>query len=328
MDTSPHRSDFVNVNGIRLHYLDWGGSGPALLFLAGLGTTAHIFDQFAPRFVDKFHVLALTRRGHGESDYPDTGYDLNTLIEDIRQFLDALQIDRVILVGHSMAGIELSHFAVLYPQRVLKLVYLDAAYDRTTPAFKAMQAKNPLPGIQPLGVNDDHYTIEDYIAANKRASPALAAIWSEVMDVEVLHSVTITPDGKVVDKMSDAIGATLHETIVHYVPEDAQIHAPVLSFFALTNSAIFLADFMSAEQQAQVIEFFDTVRTPWLRAWIEEYRRRVPQARVIEIPNGHHLCFIPQADFVFDEMRKFLLEEELDNRTQAGHSTILEAVPE
>lgn len=309
MDTSPHRSDFVNVNGIRLHYLDWGGDGPVLLFLAGLGTTAHIFDQFAPRFIDKFHVLALTRRGHGESDYPDTGYDLDTLIEDIRHFLDALKIEHAILAGHSMAGIELSHFAVVYPQRVLKLVYLDAAYDRTSPAFKAMQAKNPLSGIQPPDANDDHYNLEDYIAANKRASPALAAIWNEVMEVEVRQSVTINPEGKIVDKMSDAIGAALHETIVHYAPEDTQIRAPVLSFFALTEGAAHLADFMSVEQQAQVIEFFETVRAPWLRAWIEEYRRRVPHARVIEIPNGHHMCFIQQADIVAEEMRRFVIEE-------------------
>src|SRR5512147_2900902 len=124
MDSSPHHSDFVTVNdGTRLHYLDWGGGGPALLFLAGLGSTAHIFDRFAPRFVDQFHVLALTRRGHGESDYPDTGYDIDTLTEDIRQFMDALKIDQAILVGHSMASVELSHFTAVYPQRVLKLVY-------------------------------------------------------------------------------------------------------------------------------------------------------------------------------------------------------------
>ncbi len=49
MDTSPHKSDFVNVNNIRLHYLDWGGNGPLLLFLAGVGNNAHIFDGFAPR---------------------------------------------------------------------------------------------------------------------------------------------------------------------------------------------------------------------------------------------------------------------------------------
>lgn len=93
MDTSSYKSDFVNVNCIRLHYLDWGGNGPVLLFLTGMGCSAHIFDRFAQRFIDKFRVLALDRRGHGDSDYPETGYDADTLTEDLRQFLDALKID-------------------------------------------------------------------------------------------------------------------------------------------------------------------------------------------------------------------------------------------
>ena len=147
MDSSPHKSGFVTVNAIRLHYLDWGGSGPALLFLAGLGCNAHIYDRFAPRFTDRFHALALTRRGHGDSDYPETGYDIDTLTEDIRQFLDHLQIDKAILVGHSLAGIELSHFAALYSERVSALVYLDAAYYRNTDECKAMQAQNPMKDI-------------------------------------------------------------------------------------------------------------------------------------------------------------------------------------
>jgi pimeloyl-ACP methyl ester carboxylesterase len=137
MDTSPHKSDFVKVNEIRLHYLDWGGSGQVLLFLAGLGCNAHIYDRIAPRFIDQFHALALTRRGHGESDYPETGYDIDTLADDIRQFMDILKIDQAVLIGHSLAGIELSHFAALYPERVVKLVYLDAAYYRNSDEYKA-----------------------------------------------------------------------------------------------------------------------------------------------------------------------------------------------
>lgn len=107
------------MNRINLHYLDWGGSGDALLFLAGMGCNAHNFDDFAPRFANTFHVMALTRRGHGESDHPETGYDVDTLTEDLRQFLDALGIENVVLAGHSMASVELSHFSALYPKRVL-----------------------------------------------------------------------------------------------------------------------------------------------------------------------------------------------------------------
>src|SRR5215216_4138757 len=73
LDTSPHKSDFVNVNGVRLHYLDWGGKGKVILFLTGLGNSAHIFDDLAPQFTDQFRVFGMTRRGHGQSDKPEAG---------------------------------------------------------------------------------------------------------------------------------------------------------------------------------------------------------------------------------------------------------------
>src|SRR2546426_2960258 len=130
-DKSPHKTEFIKVNTVRLHYVDWGGKGVSLLFLHGLGDTPHIFDDLAPKFTNQFRVLGLTRRGHGQSEKPETGYDTATLVEDIRQFLDALKIQRVVLVGHSIAGDELTRLAVVHPDRVIKLVYLDDAYDRT-----------------------------------------------------------------------------------------------------------------------------------------------------------------------------------------------------
>jgi len=131
-DTSPHRSGLVKANGVRLHYLEWsGGKRGVLLMLAGLGNDAHIFDSFAGRFTDQYRVLALTRRGYGESDKPRTGYDVNTRVEDVHRFLDVLGITKVTLIGHSVAGDELTAFASAYPARVDKVVYLDAAYDRS-----------------------------------------------------------------------------------------------------------------------------------------------------------------------------------------------------
>src|SRR5437773_7261692 len=87
-DKSPHKTAFIRVNGVRLHYLDWGGNGETMLFLHGLGDTPHIFDDLAPKFTNQFRVLGLTRRGHGQSEIPEDGYDTATLVEDIRQFLD------------------------------------------------------------------------------------------------------------------------------------------------------------------------------------------------------------------------------------------------
>lgn len=308
MDTSPHKSDFVNMNGVRLHYLDWGGNGPVLLFLTGLGNSAHIYDKFAPRFTDKFHVIALTRRGHGDSDYPETGYDVDTLTEDVRQFMNSLDIDKAILVGHSMANVELCRFSALYPERVLKLVFLDSAYDRTSPAFKAMVGKSPLRNIPIPGANNDYYSIEEYIASIKRCYPYWAVIWGEVVQEEILHAVKKSPEGKIVDKMADAIEQAFRDTLNSYTPENSKLQAPVLSIYAILDGKDALADYMTEEQKALVTEFFDTIRPPLTRECIEQFRREVPNAKIIEIPKGHHHCFMKQEELVFNEMRKFLLE--------------------
>lgn len=309
MDKSPHKSDFVNVNGIRLHYLDWGGSGPALLFLAGWGCTAHIFDQFAPRFTDKFHVMALTRRGHGESDYPETGYDIDTLAEDIRQFMDSIHIDQAILVGHSLAGVELSHFAAEYPQRVRGLVFLDAAYDRSSPECKAMEEKDPMKGIQRPGPRDDENTIQGYVTYLARTYPSFAAIWGDLMEEEFRYQTMINPEGKVVYKASDGINKAIADMLDRLTPEDVKIQAPVLNIYAIKDNTYYVAPaYMTEAQQAQVMEFFDNVVQRWNRNCIEQFRRDVPHAKIVEIPHAHHYCFIKQEEQVFNEMRTFLLD--------------------
>ncbi len=305
--STTRKSDFVHANGIRLHYLDWGGEGPALLFLAGMGCTAYIYSRLAPHFTDHFHVIALTRRGHGDSDYPETGYEPDTLVEDIRQFMDALGIEQAILVGHSLAGIELSHFAVRYPERTLKLVYLDAAYDRTYPAYKAIMEKNPLRNIQPPETDKEADTIQAYVATLKRVHPDLAAIWDELLDEEVLHTITKNSAGKVVDKMPQAIGEALNDVLYSFTPEDAKLQSPVLSIYTILDSSYYLAPgYMTAEQQAQVVEFIDVLRAPIQKECFELFRHRVPHARIVIIPKGHHYCFIKHEALVVEEMRRFL----------------------
>ena len=309
MDRSPHKSDFVNVNGIRLHYLDWGGSGDVLLCLAGMGCNAHIFDDLAPRFTDKFHVMALTRRGHGESDHPETGYDVATLTEDILQFLDVLGIKKVILAGHSMANVELSHFSALYPERVLKLIFLDAAYDRSTAFYKDMVENSPFRRIQPPGLDVDYYSPEEYFAAMKKAYPSFKAIWTEAMEQQSLHEITKTADGKIIDRMSDEISKAITNTLTSYVPEDSKIKAATLAFFALSKGMYSIStDWMTDQQKAEIMNHVQTRENFWTQESIELFQRNVPHAKVVEIADGHHYCFIAQEELVYEEMRKFLLQ--------------------
>jgi pimeloyl-ACP methyl ester carboxylesterase len=139
--SAPRTHDhFATINGLKLHYVDWGGHGEVLLFLGPLNGGAHTFDSLAPHFTDRFHVLGLTRRGTEPSASPPSGYDTATLAEDIRAFLDALNIGRVTLAGYSIAGDEMTRFAGVHPQRTARLVYLDATWDRASNRALASKA--------------------------------------------------------------------------------------------------------------------------------------------------------------------------------------------
>ena len=130
-DPSPHFVQFVTVDDkVKLEVLDWGGSGRSVVMLAGLGNTAHIFDDFAPKLTSEYHVYGITRRGYGASSVPASGYSANRLGDDVLAVLEALKLDRPVLVGHSIAGEELSSVGTRHPERVAGLIYLDAGYPR------------------------------------------------------------------------------------------------------------------------------------------------------------------------------------------------------
>src|SRR5579862_5028218 len=133
-DPSPHTVQFVAVDeNIRLEVLDWGGSGTvnprSLVLLAGLGNTAHVFDDFAPKLTAAgFHVYGITRRGYGASSAPEFGYSADRLGDDVLAVIDALKLERPVLAGNGLAGEELSSVGARHPEKVAGLIYLDAAY--------------------------------------------------------------------------------------------------------------------------------------------------------------------------------------------------------
>ena len=142
------KSDYISVDGVRLQTLDWGGDGPTLVFLAGYANTPHFFGPVAGAFTDRFHVLGLTRRAHGASEQPDDGYDNPTLARDIIGLLDSRGVERGSFVGHSFTGHEMCQLAEAHPDRVEKLVFLDALY-RMNEDDGALFSESPLPPSDP-----------------------------------------------------------------------------------------------------------------------------------------------------------------------------------
>jgi pimeloyl-ACP methyl ester carboxylesterase len=297
-DRSPHKSGFVTVNGVKLHYLDWGGKGETLLFLHGLGDSAHIFDDIAPKFTDHFRVLALTRRGHGLSDKPETGYETSTLVEDIRQFLDALKIKRVSLVGHSMADKEMTLFAGLYPRRVKKLVYLDAAYDRS--GLAEVQSKNPLPPPRPA--KEDLASFGAY----RRWWEKYRGFWSDAVESN-LRETSLAPDGTIKPSVAGPVAQAILKGANTPPMDYTRVQAPALSFYAIYGMPRWLPPDMSGELRQKVETHLVESRLPFQRKNIERFRKEVKNGRVVEVKDSDHYVFVVSQDEVVREMRKFLL---------------------
>ncbi len=133
----------VRVGDLRLHYLDFGGDGPPLVFCHATGFHAWLWAPYAERFVDRFHVLALDQRGHGRSDKPPTGYRWENFGTDLAGFLDRLGLEEVHAVGHSKGATAIAAAAAAGSHRFARAVLLDPVLVPGPPTLTP-QLENPL----------------------------------------------------------------------------------------------------------------------------------------------------------------------------------------
>lgn len=120
------REDEVTLNGVRLHYLDWGEAGRTpLVLLHGFSAMAHFWDGFAAKMCADYHVYALDQRGHGDSGWADD-YSQEAMVEDLTRFVDQVSPERFLLAGHSMGGGVAFRYAAAHPERLERLIIVDS----------------------------------------------------------------------------------------------------------------------------------------------------------------------------------------------------------
>jgi len=130
---TPYQDRFITVNGLRLHYLDWGSPDKQpFIMLHGIGRVAHSFDHIAPKFNQDYHVLAIDMRGHGDSAWsPEGAYLVQDYAKDLEAFIAQLNLRNVVLLGNSTGGRVVQVYAGMHPERVAKLVVEDVGPERT-----------------------------------------------------------------------------------------------------------------------------------------------------------------------------------------------------
>jgi non-heme chloroperoxidase len=298
-DTSGHEVRFVTVEpGVRLEVLDWGGTGETLVLLTGLGDNAHVFDQFAHQFNDRSHVIGITRRGFGRSSQPAYGYDLDTRARDDIAVLDKLNIRDAVFVGHSVAGTELNKLGAVYPDRVKKLVYLDAL-DIGSGGWLTL----PQPPSPPADTAADLESVQRFASALARSDgyrKPLAAI---------CNMIRRNSSGRVVGAITPPeISSKIYKGLQ---PADYdRIQAPALGIFNKITPQYRLPYYRYLDPATQE-EFNRNIQSlaTWIEGAIQRFRSGVKNSRVIELHDTNHYVFIVDEALVVREMRKFLLEE-------------------
>jgi non-heme chloroperoxidase len=293
-DSSPHRVQFVTVDpGVQLEVLDWGGSGSPLIFLAGAGDTAHRFDGSAPQFTAQHHVYGITRRGFGASSKPapaDGNYSADRLGDDVLAVMKTLQIDRPVLIGHSIAGEELSSVGSRFPEKVSGLIYLDAA---TGVAFY-----DPAHPIVEVEMNDIRRRIDEIEAGGVDEKKKLQELETAIANFEiVLHQNNLGVANMPPLPPRSPINAAMNFGMQKYT----NIPVPALAIYACPHNWDRLPEDGSGRKAALLAD--DQARCT---AWADNFKHGVPGARIVMIPNADHYVYLSNEAQVVAEMNAFL----------------------
>jgi non-heme chloroperoxidase len=315
-----HTTRMITVDdGVKLEVVDWGGSGPPLVFIAGLNSDAHVFDLFAPKFTAKHHVYGFTRRGYGASDRPDpakASYAADRLANDVLQVIAQMKIEKPVLAGHSQGGEELSAVATLSPDKVAGLVYLDAAY---VYAFYTPGITAPVGDSLSIALND----LEARLRRLKSPSLAPAQAVALLDDINATSLKDLETDLAATRSHYQALSPPGSQT-----PQAAQAPPPAppagpLSLESRINLAVLEGEAKFTGVKAPVLSIFalsppppptlpeDTLKQiRLLIAAQEEQAKRFeaahPGARVVRIPSASHSVFVSHPGEVFREMDAFL----------------------
>jgi pimeloyl-ACP methyl ester carboxylesterase len=115
-------------DGLHLHVLEWSTEGVPMILIHGFGNEAHIWDDFAPQVAEHYRVIAVSLRGHGDSDWdPEKRYDYTHHVTDLEAIAERLGIERMVLVAHSLGGRISMLYAGRHPERLAGLVIVDSA---------------------------------------------------------------------------------------------------------------------------------------------------------------------------------------------------------
>src|SRR5437016_6250737 len=298
-DLSPHTVRFINVDkNVNLEVLDWGGSGRPLVLLAGLGDTAHVYDKLAPKLTTAHHVYGITRRGFGASSAPvpgNTNYTADRLGDDVLAVFGSLKLDRPVLVGHSIAGEELSSVGSRYPEKIAGLIYLDAGYSyayydrvRRDGMIDAPELRKKLEQLIPgTGPEDPDQVVDDLLQMLPQFEKALCELQKDLRAMPA-------PPTPVLPVLTPA------QAILAGQQKYTDIRVPALAIYAIPH------DFGQAFSDPAARAAAEARDLASFGAQAKAFESGMPNARVVRLARASHFVFISNEADVLRDIRGFL----------------------
>jgi non-heme chloroperoxidase len=276
---------------VDLGYRDYGGDGPPILLLTGLGDNAAVYDELGPLLRAQGHrVVALTRRGFGTSTKALTGYDTTTRTLDDVAAITALGLESPVVVGHSIASDELVGLATRYPDRIAGVVSLDAMIDRSEggPLDAAAACDESLAAHQPTLSLDP----ADPYASLARHDEELLGFPLGI-GLEELRARVSLGDREAFDTAAPAAAEQIVSESRKAPPDYSGMKVPVLAIYSLPSveatypwlSAADATLMSSAEECVRVLA--DSVQSS-----VEQLRSEAAGATILQWEDTHHYQFL------------------------------------
>ena len=133
-------SEFVNTNGIQIHFNRTGGGGKPLILAHGITDNGLCWTRLAKSLELEYDILMIDARGHGNSDAYETGYQKQDHAEDLAGLIETLELDKPSLLGHSMGASNVAALAGNYPDLVGEIILEDPPW-RSKPSVSTQEQK-------------------------------------------------------------------------------------------------------------------------------------------------------------------------------------------
>jgi len=255
---------FVIVNGLRIHYLDWGARGKQpLVLLHGIARLAHTFDHLAPHFSKNYHVIAVDMRGHGDSDWdPQGAYLVEDYVKDIEVLVAQIQLRDIVLWGNSTGGRVAQVFAGLHPELVSAVIVEDVGPERPREISDRLANR--------MSQEEKGWaSVDELLAQIKKGNPRTS---EQVLRTYAQYGSKRSADERIVWKRDPAIGKGFVPTELWRIVR--QIKAPIIYILGGASTIV------PAETQ-------------------EQLRQALPQVQIVTMPDlGHYPSDEKPADFL------------------------------